>query len=436
MKRLIESTFLKWKESPSRKPLLIYGARQIGKTYSMLAFGKENYVNTAYCNFEHNQELHEIFKQNLDPIRIVKALSAMLGIQINKETTLIIFDEIQSCEKALTSLKYFNENANEYHIMAAGSLLGLAVNRGNYSFPVGKVDNITMYPLSFEEFLMATNNEALIQIIKESYASFSPCSLHDKALELYRTYLVVGGYPAAIREYLSSGDFNAVRSVQSTISNAYISDMAKYTTPNDMMKSIEVYDTIYAQLAKENSKFQYAIINAKARANAYENAIAWLKVAHVVLKNQRISEGNYPVNIYEDLNSFKIYYSDVGLLTSRMSLNANSIIQNINISDKARGMLAESYVAEELMNLGFSLHYWTSGNSAEVDFVIQQEMSSIPLEVKSSNNVKSRSLQIYMKTYSPKYAIRVSTKNFGYENGVKSIPLYALFCLQPENQNN
>lgn len=203
-----------------------------------------------------------------------------------------------------------------------------------------------------------------------------------------------------------------------------------------MMKSIEVYDTIYAQLAKENSKFQYAIINAKARANAYENTIAWLKVAHVILKNQRISEGNYPVNIYEDLNSFKIYYSDVGLLTSRMSLNANNIIQNINISDKARGMLAESYVAEELINLGFSLHYWTSGNSAEVDFVIQQEMSSIPLEVKSSNNVKSRSLQIYMKTYSPKYAIRVSTKNFGYENGVKSIPLYALFCLQPENQNN
>lgn len=433
MKRIIEELFIKWKESSSRKPLLIYGARQIGKTYSMLAFGKENYENTVYCNFEASPELHYIFKQNLNPTRIINSLSAMLGVQINKGTTLIIFDEIQACEEALASLKYFNEEANEYHIMAASSLLGLAINRGHYSFPVGKVDMMTMYPLSFKEFLMATNNDQLIKIIEESYENFQPCLFHNQALELYRTYLVVGGYPAAINEFLSSKDFNAVRSVQSTISDSYIADMAKYSTPIDMVRSIEVYNTIFSQLAKENSKFQFSVINSKARASKYESSIAWLKAANVILKNMRINEGNYPVSMYEDLNAFKIYYSDIGLLTLRMSINPISIIQNINISDQTRGMLAESYVAEELVNLGFSLHYWTSGNSAEVDFVIQQEMSSIPLEVKSSNNVKSKSLQLYLKKYNPKYAIRVSTKNFGYENGIKSIPLYAVFCLKTDD---
>lgn len=432
MKRLIERRLIEWKNSTNRKPLLIYGARQIGKTYSMLAFGKEHYVNTVYCNFENTADLHAVFERDLVPERIISAISAMYNTQITKGDTLIIFDEIQACERALTSLKYFQEQANDYHIVAAGSLLGLAVNRGHYSFPVGKVDMITMYPLSFEEFLFATGNEKLISLIKEAYVEFSPFALHEKAMDLYRTYLIVGGYPAAVQTYLDSGDFNAVRAEQSTISDAYIADMAKYTTPSDMIKSIEVYNSLFAQLSKENTKFQYSVIGPKARARDYETALAWLKSANVVLRCQRVTEGKYPLALYEDQTSFKVYYSDVGLLTMRMSIAPNAILQPYILSDKARGMMAESYVAEQLTANGFPLHYWASGNTAEIDFVIQQDACSVPVEVKSSDNVKAKSLQTYVKNYSPKYSLRVSAKNFGYENGIRSIPLYAIFCLHPE----
>lgn len=431
MDRKIEQEFLKWKNSANRKPLLIYGARQIGKTYSMLDFGKKYYVNVAYCNFENNKELHSIFEKNLDTKRIVNSLSVILGMQIDAGRTLIIFDEIQACECALTSLKYFNENANEYHIMAAGSLLGLAINRGKYSFPVGKVDMLNMYPLSFDEFLVATGNQVLKDVIVNCAETFTPMEepLHQKALDLYRTYLVVGGYPSAVNEYILSTDFNYIRATQSNISNAYIADMAKYSTPNDMVKSMEIYDTLYSQLSKENTKFQYSVINSKARATTYENALAWLKAAHVVLNCIKVNEGKYPLSIYEDFTTFKIYYSDIGLLTSRMAMSPNGIINDINISDKAKGMMAESFVAEQLTALGYPLHYWTSQNSAEVDFVIQQGEFSIPVEVKSADNVRAKSLKIYMEKYNPPYAIRISTKNFGYENGIKSIPLYATFCL-------
>lgn len=430
MKRLIEQRLNEWKHSLYRKPLLIYGARQIGKTYSMLAFGKENYSNVVYCNFETTPDLHTVFERDLNPERIVSAVSAMYNTQITKGNTLIIFDEIQACERALTSLKYFQEQASDYHIVAAGSLLGLSINRGHYSFPVGKVDMLTMYPLTFEEFLLATGNEQLISLIKEAYASFSPFVLHEKAMDLYRTYLIVGGYPAAVKRYLETGDFNDVRAEQSSISDAYILDMAKYTTPSDMIKSIEVYNSLFAQLSKENTKFQYSIINSKARAKDYEMALAWLKAANVILSCQRVTEGKYPLSLYEDQTSFKIYYSDVGLLTMRMSIAPNAILQPYNLSDKMRGMMAESYVAEQLMANGFPLHYWTSGNTAEIDFVIQQDSSAIPVEVKSSNNVKAKSLQTYVKKYSPKYSIRISAKDFGSENGIRSIPLYAVFCLQ------
>ena len=432
MKRLIEQRLNEWRNSENRKPLLIYGARQIGKTYSMLAFGKEYYANTVYCNFEVATDLHTIFERDLDPERIVAAISAMYNTRITKGDTLIVFDEIQTCERALTSLKYFQEQANDYHIVAAGSLLGLAVNRGHYSFPVGKVDMLTMYPLTFEEFLLATGNEQLISLIKEAYAEFSPFALHEKAMDLYRIYLVVGGYPAVVQTYLDSGDFNVVRAQQSSIADAYIADMAKYTTPSDMIKSVEVYNSLFAQLSKENTKFQYSVIGSKARAKDYETALAWLKSANVVLRCQRVTEGKYPLSLYEDRTSFKVYYSDVGLMTMRMSIAPNAILQPYNLSDKARGMMAESYVAEQLAANGFPLHYWTSGNSAEIDFVIQLDDCSVPIEVKSSDNVKAKSLQTYIKNYSPKYSVRISAKNFGNENGIRSIPLYAIFCLRPE----
>ncbi len=429
MKRLIEDKLIEWKNSKLRKPLIVYGARQIGKTYTLLRFGKDNYYNVAYCNFEDNNALQQIFSQDLIPSRIIESISALLGTNIIKEKTLIIFDEIQACERALTSLKYFCEEANDYHVVAAGSLLGLAINRGHYSFPVGKVNMLNMFPFTFEEFLIALRLQGLRDLIVESYKTMTPFNLHDKALELYRTYLVVGGYPAAIKTYIESNDFNLVRSEQLNISNAYISDMAKYATPSEVVKSIEIYKTIVSQLAKDNSKFQYAVINSKARAKDYELSLDWLITSNVVLKSIKITEGLYPINIYEDNNTYKIYYSDVGLLTSRMNLSPVSLIQNINISDKARGMLAESYVAEQLVAKNLSLHYWESSNTAELDFVVDLDNSAVPIEVKSAENVRAKSLQTFVKKYSPAYSIRISSKNFGFENNIKSIPLYAIFCL-------
>ena len=431
MKRNITESLKEWKKSPFRKPLIIYGARQIGKTYSVLDFGKQEYANVLYCNFEDNAELAAIFEQNLNPERIIRSLSAMFSVQISRGNTLIFFDEIQACERALTSLKYFNETANDYHIIAAGSLLGLAVNRGQFSFPVGKVDMLNMYPMNFEEFLYATGNDLLIERIKECCKDFSPMEspLHTKAMELYRTYLVVGGYPDVVNRFVQTGDFNLVRAAQSTISNAYIADMTKYATPSDTVKSIAVYNSVYSQLAKETTKFQYSVVDKKARSKSYEMALEWLKAANVVLPSVKITEGKLPINLYEEQSTFKIYYSDVGLFTMKSNMPSEKVIQNIDLSDKARGTLAECYVASELVSKGFPLHYWESSNSAEVDFILQNNEGVIPIEVKSSENVRSKSLKTYTDKYNPPYAIRTSSRNFGFENGIKSIPLYAIFCL-------
>lgn len=429
MKRLIETRLLAWKTSKTRKPLIVYGARQIGKTYTILKFGKSNYHNVVYCNFEDNENLAAVFASDLDPERICKALGVLCGSEIVKGQTLIIFDEIQACERSLSSLKYFYENAPDHHIIAAGSLLGLAVDRGKYSFPVGKIDLLNMYPMTFEEFLTATGNGALVDMIRSSYKAMAPFSLHEKALELYRTYLVVGGYPAAVKTYIEQNDFDLVRAEQSAIANAYISDMAKYATPSEVVKSIEIYKSIISQLAKENTKFQYSVVGAKARAKDYELSLAWLKTAGVILDCLKVKEGKYPINIYEDLSAFKVYYSDIGLLTMRMALTPQSVIQNLNVSDKARGMLAESYVAEQLAAKDLTLHYWESDGKAELDFILQLDNYVIPVEVKSAENVRSKSLMSYIGRYSPIYSIRISSKNFGFENNIRSIPLYAVFCI-------
>lgn len=432
MQRHINDKLMKWKSSPYRKPLIIYGARQIGKTYSMLEFGRNNYENMVYCNFEDSEPLTHIFESDLNPERIIKALELLKSTKIIKEKTLLIFDEIQACERALTSLKYFCEEAPEYHIIAAGSMLGLAINRGNYSFPVGKADMMTMYPMDFEEFLLAIGQSMIIDEIKTAFQNFSPLPdfFHEKALELYRTYLVVGGYPDAVNKFQETEDFNYVRAAQNNISNAYIADMAKYSTPSDTVKSIAIYKSIHAQLAKENTKFQYAAVGSNARAKDYELALEWLKTAGVVLNCTKITEGRYPINIYEDLNTFKIYYSDIGLLSLRMELTPESIIQNLGISDKARGMMAENYVAQQLASKDITIHYWESGNTAEVDFVIQHNGGAVPIEVKSADNTKAKSLRTFVNRYAPDYSIKVSAKNFGYENNIKSLPLYALFCLE------
>ena len=433
MKRSILNKLVEWKNSKTRQPLLLKGARQVGKTFVLLEeFGKKYYDNVVYLHFEGNTAtLRKIFEPDLDPKRIIEELSAYSRQTILPNKTLIIFDEIQACEQALTSLKYFCEEAPEYHIVAAGSLLGLAINRGKFSFPVGKVEMITMYPLSFEEFLLATGNDALIKKIREAYTAFSPLPdvYHNLAIELYRKYLVIGGYPAAVKTYLETKNFDAVRAVQADISEAYIADMAKYAAPNETVKSIAIFNTLPAQLAKENTKFQYAVIKSNARAKEYELSLQWLKTAGVVLENIKVTEARIPLSLYEQLDSFKIYYSDVGLLCLKSGTLPQDILVNSALSDRARGLLAENYVAEQLAALDKRLNYWESNGKAEVDFVLRLGNSAIPLEVKYADNVRSKSLKIFVEKYSPEYSIRLSAKNFGFENGIKSIPLYALFCL-------
>ena len=433
MERLIFNKFIEWKNSAYRKPLLLKGARQVGKTYACLEFGRKYYDNVVYFHFEGDKStLHQIFDVDLNPHRIIENLSAYSKQTIMKEKTLIIFDEIQASEKALTSLKYFCEQAPEYHIIAAGSLLGLAINRGSFSFPVGKVDMMTMYPLSFDEFLLATDNKIILEEIESAYKSFEPLQppYHDLALDLYRKYLVVGGYPAVVKTYLNNKDFNAIRAEQANIADSYISDMAKYATQNETVRSIDIFNTLPSQLAKENTKFQYAVIKSKARAKDYELSLSWLKAAHVVLENIKINEGKLPVSIYEQLDSFKIYYSDVGLLCFKSGIFPQDIITSSSASDRARGLLAENYVAQQLATNGHKLNYWESSATAEVDFVLRLDNSAVPVEVKSADNVRSKSLNSYIQKYSPDYAIRISAKNFGFENNIKSIPLYAVFCIK------
>lgn len=432
MERKIIEALKNWKSDPKRMPLLLGGARQVGKTYTALTFGKQYYKNTAYFNMEDSAEIISIFDRDLDPARIVRELSVKSGENIFPGDTLIIFDEIQACERALTSLKYFQEKAPEYHIIAAGSLLGVALRREKYSFPVGKVDMMTLYPLDFEEFLWATGNEKLCVLIKESYAEFTPLSLHDTALDLYKTYLVVGGMPRAVSEYVDTHDFDFVTAAQKTLNDAYIADMAKYATPQDTTRIMAAWGSVPAQLSKENHKFQYKVIKSGARAYAYETAIDWLKAAGMINVCTRVSEGKMPLSAYADNDSFKIYMMDTGLLCSKFGIAANVVLSSPHSFDGFKGALAENYIMQALTVSGFVPFYWSSPGKAELDFVMQDRSGNIlPLEGKSADNVKAKSLRNFVSLYAPPYAIRVSAKNFGFENNIKSIPLYALFCLKP-----
>lgn len=430
MKRKIVDWLIKWKDNKNRKPLILQGARQVGKTYSVLTFGKEYYKNTVYLNFENNNDLKAIFERDLETERIVKELSIISAQSILKEDTLIFFDEIQACERALTSLKYFNENNNEYHIIAAGSLLGVAVNRQEYSFPVGKVDLKTMYPLDFEEFLMALGEEKIIALIKECFHEDKEFSLHNKAMDLYKSYLVIGGMPAVIKEYLEQKDFDFVLANQKNINDSYIADMAKYATPQETTKIMAAFNSIPAQLAKENRKFQYKIIKSGARAYDYETPIEWLKASGVILKCYKCNEGKLPLSAYTEFNSFKVYMTDTGLLCSKFGIPANIILSDTRAFNDFKGALTENYVCFALTSNNHTPYYWESKGQAEVDFIIQDKQGNIiPIEVKAADNVRAKSLQQFIKKYNPIYSIRVSSKNFGFENGIKSVPLYAAFLI-------
>jgi predicted AAA+ superfamily ATPase len=430
MERKMSKKLLKWKNDTEKTPLILYGARQVGKTYTILSFGKENYKNVAYINFEDNTEISKIFEQDLEVERIIKELSVKLGITILEEDTLIFFDEIQACERALTSLKYFAESNTKYHVVAAGSLLGIAINRQKYSFPVGKVKMLTLYPLDFEEFLWALDKKDLANMIRQAFSEDKEFSLHSLANEYYRLYLAIGGMPRAILEYKEKQDMDFVTAILKDINNSYIADMAKYATSTETTKIMAVYNIISAQLAKENKKFQYKLIKSGARAYEYETAINWLNASGIINQCTKINEGKLPLSAFIEPESFKIYMSDVGLLCNKFGIPANIVIvENDNMND-FKGALAENYVCNSLVQCGLKPYYWESNGKAEVDFVVQdKEGNIIPIEVKSSIHTRSKSLNVFKSLYKIPYSIRISTKNFGFENDIKCIPLYSVFCL-------
>ncbi len=431
MYRKIGKFLEEWKVSPYRKPLILQGARQVGKTWSVLEFGRTHYENVAYFNFETNPSLNRTFEESLDPNYLIPLLSHIAGQTIVKEKTLIVFDEVQLCERALTSLKYFCEGAPEYHVIVAGSLLGVAVNRSKFSFPVGKVDIKTLYPMDMEEFMLACGENALVEQIKECFATDAPLpsALHDKAMWLYRQYLVVGGMPECVVQFVNTKDYVLVRHTQDTILTSYLGDMSKYNTANEIKKTRLAYDNITVQLSKKNTRFQYKLIKKGGRASEFENAIEWLCLSGIVSQVYRVEQIKKPLENYRDIDSFKIYVSDLGLLCAKKDLAANDILYMVDEINDFKGGMTENYVNAQLNINEHRTYYWTSERGAEIDFVIQREGQLIPIEVKSADNTKAKSLNLYMETYKPVYAIKLSTKNFGFEGGKKTVPLYATFCI-------
>lgn len=431
MYRKIMSFLEAWKENEYRKPLILQGARQVGKTYSILEFGRSHYENVAYFNFETNPKLNETFEENVSPDYLIPILSHIAGQTIVKEKTLIIFDEVQLCERALTSLKYFCEEAPDYHIAALGSLLGVAVNRAQFSFPVGKVDMKTMYPMDMEEFMLAMGEDDLAEQIRKCFETDTPMptALHDAAMLLYRQYLVVGGMPECVLQFAETKDHILVRHTQDTILASYLNDMSKYNNVNEIKKTRLAYDNITVQLSKKNTRFQYKLIKKRARASEFENAIEWLCLSGIVSQVYKVEQIRKPLENYRDIDAFKIYVSDLGLLCAKKDLAADDVLYMVDELNDFKGGMAENYVNVQLTINGYRTYYWESPRGAEIDFIIQREGQIIPIEVKSADNTRAKSLKVYMDTYKPAYAIKLSTKNFSFEDNKKTVPLYAAFCI-------
>lgn len=431
MYRKIMSFLEAWKESKYRKPLILQGARQVGKTYSILEFGRTHYENVAYFNFETSPKLNKTFEENISPDCLIPILSHIAGQTIVREKTLIVFDEVQLCERALTSLKYFYEDAPDYHIIVAGSLLGVAVNRAKFSFPVGKVDMKTLYPMDMEEFMTALHEDALVEQIKKCFQTDTPLpsSLHDAAMQLYRQYLVVGGMPECVMQFAETKDYILVRHTQNTILASYLNDMSKYNNLNEIKKTRLAYDNITVQLSKKNTRFQYKLIKKGGRASEFENAIEWLCLSGIVSQVYKVEQIKKPLENYRNIDAFKIYVSDLGLLCAKKDLAANDILYMVDEINDFKGGMAENYVNVQLSMNGYSTYYWESERGAEIDFVIQRDSQIIPIEVKSADNTRAKSLKVYMDAYKPAYAIKLSAKNFGFEDGKKTVPIYAAFCI-------
>lgn len=430
MKRKAYEDLLIWKNKSNRKPLIVQGARQVGKTWLLEEFGKREFESVAQINFEKSTQLAGIFETDFDVERIMRSIQLITGIKPVAGETLIIFDEIQSVKRGLLSLKYLHDAAPEYHIVAAGSLLGISLHAGD-SFPVGKVEFMDLYPLSFEEFMMAMGQEALLEtILSGDYTLVS--AFRDKYIELLKQYYYVGGMPEVVQEFALNGDFKQVRSIQNDILRSYDNDFSKHP-PLDVIPRLKmVWNNIPSQLSRENKKFVFGAVKQGSRAKDFELAIAWLQDAGVIHKITRISNASLPLKGFEDINAFKLYMVDVGLLCAMSGLDAATIVDGNAIFTQYKGALTEQFVLQQLLCVkDITIHYWTpDAGMAEVDFVVQLAGKIIPIEVKAEENLKAKSLKSYCDKYKPQEAIRTSMSNYRKEENFTNLPLYAIFMLE------
>ncbi|MEN8249750.1 MAG: ATP-binding protein [Bacteroidota bacterium] len=431
MKRSAYKHLLEWKNSNKRKPLVLQGARQVGKTYLVDMFGRAEYNDFIHLNFEQDKDLQSLFNQSLDPDVIINNLSLYIGRKINSVDTLIFFDEIQVAPEVLTSLKYFQEKAPQYHIIAAGSLLGVSVGKES-SFPVGKVNFLTLFPMSFKEYLLALGEDLLARKL-ETIKSPQPLpdAVHNKLLKLQKMYLYLGGMPEVIQDYIEQHDIASVRSIQNEILEAYKRDFSKYTEKGQAIKTSEVWNSIPRQLAKENKKFKYSDVKKNARASMFDQAIEWLHKAGLIHIVNNVQTPKLPLSAYANYSKFKVYLHDVGLLAAELNISSDLIISPSALFSEYNGAFIENFIAQELRYYGYEkLFYWTSKSNAEVDFLLEGDNSIYPVEVKSGMNRNIKSLRSYADKYKPKLLIRISPRNFVQSDDFINIPIYATNTLK------
>ncbi len=422
MYRYAINNLIEWKNSPNHMPLIIKGARQVGKTWLMKEFGKTQYKKVAYISFDSNPRLDTLFQKDLDVKRLLDGLNIEVGFNITPKDTLIIFDEIQENPLALTSLKYFCENAPEYDIVAAGSLLGVAHHKGT-GFPVGKVEYLNLYPLSFKEFLLAMNENQILELIDKNNFEMQKV-FKERIIDLLRRYCYVGGMPKAVLSFAQKQDYNLVRKIQKNILDDYESDFSKHISPEQVERTRLLWNAIPSQLVKENKKCVYGKIKQGARAKDFEIALNWLIDSGLVHKVSRVSEPNMPLKAFEDVSAYKLFLLDVGLLGAMNDLDPRSLLENDKLFNDYNGAITEQYVLQEFKTLGdLPTFYWAS-NRAELDFLIQYQNNIIPVEAKATINLQAKSLKSFRQKFNPKISIRTSLADFEENNGLFNIPLY------------
>ncbi|MBN2755265.1 MAG: ATP-binding protein [Candidatus Goldbacteria bacterium] len=426
MKRYVMESLIKWKNKKNRMPLILSGVRQVGKTWLMKEFGKLNFKNTAYINFDSNPRMKELFESSLETKTLINGIQLETGIKIVPEETLLIFDEIQEVPRALTSLKYFNENNPELYIIAAGSLLGVALHQGT-SFPVGNAEFLNIHPLSFFEYLEAMGETGLVETLKSEDYKLAEV-FKSKYMECLKNYYFIGGMPGVVSEFAENRDYDGAREVQMNILRAYENDFSKHMAPETAVRTNMLWNSIPSQLSKINHKFIYGVIKEGARAKDYEMSIAWLKDCGMVSRVAKVKKPEIPLKVYEDISAFKLYICDVGLLSAMCGLRKQTLLEGARVYSEFKGALTEQYVLQQLIACGIDgIYYWAPvGAKAEIDFIIQTGLIIVPVEAKAEQNLHAKSLKSYIEKYKPAAAVRTSMAGFRKDGDIINLPLFMI----------